>query len=199
MVTNFSSKKVNGKENGLQKNHKKVLGKLSHYRFRQRLAQKCLEYRCHYIEVTPDRDASGNLYSGISPPGVTEEYTSKTCCNCDNQKHDLGTKKHYNCDKCNMSIDRDTNGAIKIQDLSSNAVFADINQFMLTYAVSTRDPSYSGIVRQMRDICSGGITSQIQIFPEWDNTDGKIVAKIPTDPIQSALNMWQLANQLVEI
>jgi hypothetical protein len=66
MVTDFSSKKVNGKEKGLQKNHKKVLGKLSHYRFRQRLAQKCLEYRCHYIEVTPDRDASGNLYLGLA-------------------------------------------------------------------------------------------------------------------------------------
>jgi len=95
MVTDFSSRKVNGKQEGLPRNHKKVLGKLSHYNFRQRLAHKCQEYRCQYLEVT-------------------EEYTSKTCCNCGELKYNLGTAKHYDCDKCHLSIDRDTNGAINI-------------------------------------------------------------------------------------
>ena len=36
MVTNFSSRSVNGKKKKLSRNHKKVFGKLSHYNFRQR-------------------------------------------------------------------------------------------------------------------------------------------------------------------
>ena len=95
MVTDFSSRKVNSKKKGLPKNHKKVLGKLSHYRFRQRLAQKCQEYRCQYIEVT-------------------EEYTSKTCCNCGKLNYNLGDSKHFDCDRCHLSMDRDTNGSINI-------------------------------------------------------------------------------------
>ncbi len=95
MVTNFSSRKVNGKQKGLPKNHKKVLGKLSHYNFRQRLSQKCKEYRCQYLEVT-------------------EEYTSKTCCKCGKINNNLGKKKKFKCDSCDLSIDRDTNGAINI-------------------------------------------------------------------------------------
>jgi len=95
MVTNFSCKKVNSKFGKLNKDVKKVLSELSHYRFRQRLQNKCAEYRCQYLEVT-------------------EEYTSKTCCNCGNIKHDLGSLREYKCEKCSKEINRDVNGSINI-------------------------------------------------------------------------------------
>jgi len=95
MVTDFSSRKVNGRKKKLARNSKKVLGKLSHYTFRQRLAHKCQEYRCQYLEVT-------------------EEYTSKTCCNCGRINENLGDAKEYICPGCNIRIDRDNNGAVCI-------------------------------------------------------------------------------------
>ena len=95
MVTDFSSSKVNSKKKKLNKNNKKVLGKLSHYMFRQRLSHKCKEYRCHYIEVT-------------------EEYTSQTCCNCGSLDPDIGSKKQYDCENCTLSIGRDVNASICI-------------------------------------------------------------------------------------
>jgi transposase len=95
MVTDFSSRKVNGKKKGLHPNHKKVLGKLSHYNFRQRLEHKCQEYRCHYSEGT-------------------EEYTSKTCCRCGKINRNLGKKKRFKCNHCGLALKRDVNGAICI-------------------------------------------------------------------------------------
>lgn len=95
MVTDFSCKKVNSKKGDLGPQTKRVLGMLSHYRFRLRLQNKCEEYRCQYIEVN-------------------ESYTSKTCCNCGNIKDDLGSSKIYECKKCKNIIDRDVNGAINI-------------------------------------------------------------------------------------
>lgn len=95
MVTDFSSRKVNSKKKGLHPNHKKVLGKLSHYKFRQRLEHKCQEYRCHYSEGT-------------------EEYTSQTCCRCGKLNKKLGKKKIYECDHCGLITDRDVNGSICI-------------------------------------------------------------------------------------
>jgi hypothetical protein len=46
MVTDFSSKKVSKKDGDLDPITKRVLGKLSHYQFRQRLQNKCQEYGC---------------------------------------------------------------------------------------------------------------------------------------------------------
>lgn len=46
--------------------------------------------------------------------------------------------------------------AIEVQRLSSNAVFSEIDEFMNKYAVSTRNPRYSGIVRQMREELTQG-------------------------------------------
>lgn len=95
MVTDFSSKKVSSKEGDLEPMTKRVLQKLSHYKFRQRLKQKCEEYNCQYIEVN-------------------EAYTSKTCCRCGNVDNLLGANKEYNCKKCGNKIARDINGAICI-------------------------------------------------------------------------------------
>jgi len=95
MVTDFSSKKVNSKKKGLSVNVKKVLGSLSHYRFRQRLQHKCAENRCQYLEVT-------------------EEWTSKTCSNCGNIKYDLKKDRTYKCEKCKKELNRDANGSVNI-------------------------------------------------------------------------------------
>ncbi len=68
---------------------------LNHYEFKQKLINKCISLNKTLIETT-------------------EYYTSKTCGNCGNLKHDLYTNKIYNCNICNISIDRDINGAFNI-------------------------------------------------------------------------------------
>ncbi len=95
MVTDFSAKKVSSKKGDLNKESKRVLGKLSHYRFKQCLMNKCQEYGCQYMEVN-------------------ESYTSKTCSNCGNVKKDLGDLEIYECKKCKKRMHRDINGAINI-------------------------------------------------------------------------------------
>lgn len=54
--------------------------------------------------------------------------------------------------------------AIEVQRLSSHAVFSDIDEFMNKYAVSTRNPRYSGIVRQMREELTQGNHFNIFLF-----------------------------------
>ena len=44
----------------------------------------------------------------------TEEYTSKTCTNCGIINHNLGSNKVYSCNNCNLTINRDVNGARNI-------------------------------------------------------------------------------------
>ena len=95
MVTDFSTKKVNSKAGDLEPMTKRVLGKLSHYHFRQRLQDKCQEYGCQYIEVN-------------------EAYTTKTCCRCGNLHKTLGSSEVYKCIKCYNIIDRDANASICI-------------------------------------------------------------------------------------
>ena len=95
MVTDFSSKKVSNKKGNLDALSKRVLGKLSHYGFKKCLIDKCEKYECQYLEVS-------------------ESYTTKTCCNCGNVNFDLTTENIYECANCNLSIDRDINGAICI-------------------------------------------------------------------------------------
>ena len=95
IVTEFSSKKVSSKKGNLEPMIKRVLGKLSHYRFKQCLQNKCQEYGCLYLEVN-------------------ESYTSKTCCNCGKIHKTLGATKIYECEKCENLIGRDVNGAINI-------------------------------------------------------------------------------------
>ena len=47
---------------------------------------------------------------------VTEEYTSKTCTNCGELNYDLGSSETFDCSNksCNITIDRDVNGARNI-------------------------------------------------------------------------------------
>jgi len=95
MVTDFSSKRVSSKKGNLDKMTKRVLGKLSHYQFRQCLQNKCQEYGCQYLEVS-------------------EAYTTITCSNCGNLHKTLGTAKIYECIICENIMDRDVNAAINI-------------------------------------------------------------------------------------
>jgi len=44
----------------------------------------------------------------------TEEYTSKTCGQCHAVKTNLGSSKKFICNKCNIQLDRDLNGARNI-------------------------------------------------------------------------------------
>ena len=77
------------------RNLSRSLMNLSYYNFLIKLKNRCKEYD---IELM------------IRP----EYYTSKTCGNCGNIKHDLGNADIYNCKKCNIVLDRDTNGARNI-------------------------------------------------------------------------------------
>jgi len=45
---------------------------------------------------------------------VNESWTSKTCGRCGTIKWDLGSKKVFNCSKCNLTIDRDFHAARNI-------------------------------------------------------------------------------------
>lgn len=53
---------------------------------------------------------------------VDESWTSKTCCQCNKIKHDLGSSKVYECSSCHLKIDRDVNGAINIYKKFINTV-----------------------------------------------------------------------------
>ena len=74
---------------------KRMMGALSFYKFKCRLTNECSKYKTD-LKI------------------VTEEYTSKTCTCCGNLHNKLGSNKIYNCIKCNLSIDRDINGARNI-------------------------------------------------------------------------------------
>jgi putative transposase len=78
----------------LNKRVKFVLNMLSHYKFRQQLQYKCLEYGCELSTIT-------------------EEYTSKCCTNCGHisEKYENRIKE---CHNCNFKINRDINGSRNI-------------------------------------------------------------------------------------
>jgi putative transposase len=68
---------------------------LSFYLFKQRLQEKANFYRTKILIKS-------------------EAYTSKTCTNCGELNNSLGSKKIFECKKCNLVIDRDVNGARNI-------------------------------------------------------------------------------------
>ena len=81
--------------NELRHISKRVLSSLSHYRFRQRLIEKC--------------QARGN-YLGI----FDESYMSKTCSRCGKINQNLGSSKIFSCPFCYYIADRDINAARNI-------------------------------------------------------------------------------------
>jgi transposase len=88
------------KTSDLVKKQNRMIGKVTtrmlnvfqHYKFRQRL---------HYLANKFEKQVVV----------CKEPYTSKTCGRCGNVKYDLQGAKIYHCDKCNLTIDRDYNGA----------------------------------------------------------------------------------------
>ena len=90
----ISSIVSNEKGNLSAKNKRRILA-LSHYRFRTKLQQMSVKWNNKVVLI--------NAYN-----------TSKTCCNCENIKKNLGSTKKYDCSKCLLSIDRDINAAINI-------------------------------------------------------------------------------------
>lgn len=67
---------------------------LQHYRFKERLRTKCIEYSSKFIDCT-------------------EEYTSKTCTRC-GVLNEIGMSEIFECSSCKLKIDRDLNGSRNI-------------------------------------------------------------------------------------
>ena len=67
-----------------------------HYAFKERIKQVAARFTNVEIYERP------------------EHYTSKTCTECRNIKHNLGGAKIYKCQCCNLKVDRDVNGARNI-------------------------------------------------------------------------------------
>ena len=87
----------------LAKRVKFVLNQLSHYKFKQHLANKCNEYGCE-LKI------------------VTEEYTSQCCSRC-GILSDKYTNRLKTCLSCKLSIDRDLNGSRNILIKNSTGNF----------------------------------------------------------------------------
>ena len=92
IIPSFETQKMASK-NSIKSVNRNLL-QLKHYLYRQRLEAKCLLEKCT-IDI------------------CTEEYTSKTCGQCGTIKN-IGNKDIYCCNKCNLIIDRDVNGARNI-------------------------------------------------------------------------------------
>ena len=86
---------VSNNKSVLSKEAKVACLKTRYFEFRQRLKYKCELTRTNYRLVN-------------------ECYTSKICSNCGHYKEELKGEKLYNCNKCNISIDRDINGCRNI-------------------------------------------------------------------------------------
>ena len=79
----------------LPKKIKRLLYLFSYYKFKEKLEFKGKQYSSNIVIVD-------------------ESYTSKTCTNCGNLHKTLGSNKIYKCEKCDIVIDRDVNGARNI-------------------------------------------------------------------------------------
>ena len=91
-----SAKSIVSKNRSVLSNESKVAClRTRYYQFQQRLQYKCCLTRTNYRLIN-------------------EYYTSKICSNCGYYKEELKGEKQYNCNKCNISIDREINGCRNI-------------------------------------------------------------------------------------
>ena len=98
LSTRGSGNKVKPTRKGkLPRKANRQLLALSHYRFREFLAHKCVEF-------------------GVRLVVQDESYTSMTCSECNTRNRQLGCSKNFVCpDKlCGYATDRDVNGAKNI-------------------------------------------------------------------------------------
>lgn len=95
LIGNMSSKSIVKKNGNLDKITKRIATKMSFYKFKNRLKYKCNKYKRNYGEIN-------------------EWMTSKMCSKCGTIKGELGGSKKYECEKCELKIERDINGARNI-------------------------------------------------------------------------------------
>jgi IS605 OrfB family transposase len=100
IVGNFSTKSM-GEQNTMQKMIKRIGNMMSFYKLKQKIKYLCLKNKTNYKETN-------------------EKYTTKCCSNCCWYNANIGGKKIYNCNKCEMVIDRDINSSRMI-------LFVDMN------------------------------------------------------------------------
>ncbi len=90
-VMNTQSIVSNDNNTQLYSMNKRILSMMKHYRFRQRLENKCEAKYVHYAEVD-------------------EKFTSKLCIVCGSYKNQ-GDSEIYKCLECGLIIDRDVVGS----------------------------------------------------------------------------------------
>ena len=96
LLGNMSAKSIVKKKKSVLSDTQKVAClRTGYYTFAQRLQFKCKQ---------------NNVLFKL----VNESYTSKTCSNCGTYDETLGKSTIYNCNNCNIVIDRDINGARNI-------------------------------------------------------------------------------------
>jgi len=92
ILPTFESQKMT--KNSKRRQANRNLLELQHYKFKERLKEKCLQRNCQ-LHI------------------CTEEYTSKTCGRC-GKIEALKNYDVFECYQCGLKIDRDTNGARNI-------------------------------------------------------------------------------------
>ena len=92
ILPRFESQKMS--KNSKRRQANRNLLELQHYKFQERLKEKCLQKHCK-LHI------------------CTEEYTSKTCGRC-GKLQEIKNYDIFQCNKCNIQIDRDSNGARNI-------------------------------------------------------------------------------------
>ena len=93
LIGNLSTKGiVSNNASNLYKMTKRLAYRFKFHVFRQRLEYKCNVKNANYILID-------------------ESYTSKMCSRCGYCKNDLGAAKIFECDDCDVRMDRDINGA----------------------------------------------------------------------------------------
>ena len=96
VIPPFETQKMARKWNRkINKTAVRMMLRLAHYHFRMKLIHMANKLGSRVIVCT-------------------EEYTSKTCGNCSNVHHTLGSAKRFNCPQCSIRLDRDGNGARNI-------------------------------------------------------------------------------------
>lgn len=101
IIGNWSTKNCISKKGSLNKMLKRVCNSLKYFDFLNKLIYK-------------------SNYNNISLKIQNESYTSKLCSKCGTINNNLGSKKIFNCNSCNMKYDRDMNACRNILIKSLN-------------------------------------------------------------------------------
>ncbi len=85
--------------------------------------------------------------------------------------------------------------AYKVQQMSSTAVPEEVDEFMKTYAASTRDKSFSGKVKHAQHVYKKGVIVNLQIFPELvpiiiGGNVIDVLVKVPEDPFCACVDLF---------